>query len=101
MIYKIVITPVAKQNIEDATAYYKNKVSTKVAKSFIDDYKKTFQDIQKTLYFRCFFHHFRGKPMKKFPFIVFYSIDEIHKIIFIKAVFHTSQDDQKYKGFKP
>ncbi len=101
MNYKIVITPVAKQNIEDATAYYKNKISTKVAKSFIDDYKKTFKDIQKSVYFMFFFQHFRGKPMKKFPFIVFYTIDENNKIIFINAVFHTSQDDQKYKDFKP
>lgn len=95
MSYKIVVTPIARQNIEDATAYYKKKVSAKVAKSFIDDYRKTFKEIQKVAYFRFFFQHFQGKPMKKFPFIVFYTIDEINKIIFIKAVFHTSQDDQK------
>lgn len=96
MSYKIVLTPVAKQNIDDATAYYKNTVSAKVAKLFIDDYKKTFKDILKTRYFRFFFQEFRGKPMKKFPFIIFYTIDENSKIIFIKAVFNTSQDDQKY-----
>ncbi len=34
--------------------------------------------------------------MKKFPFIVFYTIDEDLKIIVIKAVFHTSQNTDKY-----
>jgi toxin ParE1/3/4 len=34
--------------------------------------------------------------MKKFPFIVFYTIDEELKIIIIKAVFHTSQNPIKY-----
>lgn len=71
-------------------------ISPKVAKLFIDDYKKTFKDILKTRYFRFFFQEFRGKPMKKFPYIVFYIIDENLKIIFITAVFNTSQDDQKY-----
>jgi toxin ParE1/3/4 len=100
MSYKIVLTPVAKQNIDNATAYYKNKVSAKVARLFIDDYKKTFKDILKTRYFRFFFQDFRGKPMKKFPFIIFYTVDENSKIIFIKAVFNTSQDDQKYNEIK-
>ena len=38
--------------------------------------------------------------MKKFPFIVFYTIDEEQKVIFIKAVFNANQDDQKYTDIK-
>jgi len=96
MIYKIVVTPDAIENIDNAVYYYKKEVSAHVAKLFIDDYKKTCKDIQKTKYFQFFFENFRGKPMKKFPFIVFYTIDEGLKIIVIKAVFHTSQDTGKY-----
>jgi plasmid stabilization system protein ParE len=100
MSYKIVLTPDAIENIDDAVAYYKRTVSTKVAKLFIEDYKKTFKDIQQTRYFRFFFQDFRGKPMKKFPYIVFYTIDENSEIITIKAVFNASQDDQKYTDIK-
>lgn len=96
MAYKIIITPNAVENIEQAVNYYKKIVSIKVAKSFIDDYKKTFKDIQKTKYFQFFFQDFRAKPMKKFPYIVFYTIDEDLQIIIIKAVFHTSQHQNKY-----
>lgn len=96
MTYKIVITPVAQKHIEEAIIYYKNKASNKVATMFIEDYKKTFTDIQKVLYFKFFFENFRGKPMKKFPFIVFYTLDESRKIIMIKAVFNTNQDTNKY-----
>jgi len=94
--YKIVVTPDAIENIDNAVIYYKNTASDKVAKSFIDDYKKTFKDIQKTKYFQFFFQDFRGKPMKKFPFIVFYTIDEGIKVIVIKAIFNTSQNPNKY-----
>lgn len=44
-------------------------ISPKVAKLFIDDYKKTFKDILKTRYFGFFFQEFRGKPMKNFPIL--------------------------------
>ncbi|MDI9310897.1 MAG: hypothetical protein QM535_11840 [Limnohabitans sp.] len=71
MTYKVIITPDAIQNIDDALVYYKFKASAKVARDFIEDYRKTLKDIQKTKYFQIFFDDFRGKPMKKFPYIVF------------------------------
>ncbi len=96
MAYKIIVTPDAIQNIDDAVYFYKKEVSDRVAKSFIDEYKHTFKDIVKTPYFQVFFQDFRGKPMKNFPYIVFYTINESLKTIIIKAVFHTSQSPSKY-----
>ncbi|MHC5310551.1 type II toxin-antitoxin system RelE/ParE family toxin [Myroides sp. LJL116] len=96
MSYKIVITPVAQEHIEEAIDYYKKNVSTKVAITFIKDYRDTFTAIQKVLYFKFFFENVRGKPLNKFPFIVFYSLDEDYKTIIIKAVFNTFQDTEKY-----
>lgn len=96
MSYKIVVTPNAVQQIDDAVDYYKNKVSVRIARLFIEDYKRTFQEIQITRYFKLFFNEFRGKPMRKFPFIIFYTIDETERTIIIKAVFHTAQNPDKY-----
>lgn len=96
MTYKVVVTPDAFINIEDAIIYYKEKVSIRVAQLFIQDYKRTFKEIQKTKYFKCYFEEFRGKPLKKFPYIVFYSIDDKNKVIIIKAVFNTHQNTEKY-----
>lgn len=96
MTYKVVITSVAQSNIEKAIVYYKNNVSVKVASLFLQDFKHTINAIQKVKYFNFFFDHFRGKPLKKFPFIVFYTLDESSKIIMIKAVFNTNHDTNKY-----
>lgn len=95
--YKILISPVAQKQIEVAVWYYKNKVSGKVATLFINDYKKTFNAIRNVVYFKCFFDDFRGKALKKFPYIVFYTLDEQQKVIIVKAVFHTSQNTDKYQ----
>lgn len=63
---------------------------------FLDDYKNAIRDIRKTKYFQVYFSDFRAKPMKNFPYIVFYTIDENLKTIIIKAVFNTHQNPEKY-----
>lgn len=94
--YKIIVTPDALSNLDHAIDYYTSVTSIKVAKSFIKDFKETYKAIVKAKYFQIYFENFRGKPMKKFPFIVFYTIEEDLKTIVIKAVFHTSQNPDKY-----
>jgi len=96
MNYRVFVTPDALQNLDDAVYYYKNTASAKVASRFLGDYKNTLAKIVETKYFQVFFENFRGLPMKKFPYIVFYTLDESQKIIMIKAVFHTSQNPEKY-----
>lgn len=96
MSYKIKLTPLATQNIEDSVTYYKNIASKKVAKNFVADFKKTVSIIRETKYFQVFFGGFRGKTLKNFPFIVFYTIHEDKNLIVIRAVFHTSQNTTKY-----
>ena len=71
MSFKIIITPNAVLNIENAIIYYKQNASNKVAKQFIEDYKKTFKDIQKTKYFQVFFEDFRGKSIKNSHLLFF------------------------------
>ena len=43
MAYKIIISPIAIQNIDAAVAYYAEKVNKKVAIDFLNDYKRTLQ----------------------------------------------------------
>jgi toxin ParE1/3/4 len=96
MIYKIIVTPDVISEIDATIKYYKSRASLKIARDFINDYRKTFKDIQRTKYFKVYFQDFRVVPMKKFPYILFYTIDDRSKIITIKGIFHTSQNPDKY-----
>lgn len=96
MAYKILVTPAARKQIEEAVAYYMENASKKVALSFLQKYKKTVSEILKTRYFQVFYLDFRGRMMEKFPYIIFYTINEEQQIIVIKAVFHTAQHPDKY-----
>ncbi|MFN7044941.1 MAG: hypothetical protein ACK4M1_07065 [Flavobacterium sp.] len=50
MAYKIIVSPIAIKNIDNAVNYYIEEVSKKVALDFLNDYKKTYKDLQKTLF---------------------------------------------------
>ena len=96
MDFRVHITPVAKTNQKQAVAYYKEKASLKVAQNFLKDYEKTLYKIKQNPYFQIYYKNFRGLPLKKFPYIVFYTIDENLNVITIKGIFHTSQNPGKY-----
>lgn len=43
MTYKIIVSPIASKNIDNAVTYYLEEVSKKVANDFLKDYKKTYR----------------------------------------------------------
>lgn len=95
MTYKVIVSPFAFQNIENALQYYINNAGKKVAQNFLRDYQKTYN----TLLINPFnqFHdvNYRFVPLAKFPFIIFYVLNEENKTVEINAVFHTSQNPNK------
>lgn len=95
MDFKIKISAEARRNVKDSAAYYKNKASLKVAQNFILDYESTLKKIIQNPYFQNYYKNFRGLPMKKYPFIIFYQIDEENKLILINADFNAKQNPEK------
>jgi len=96
MNYKIIISPNALKNIEEAVEYYILNVSKKVALDFLDDYKKVYKTLQKNPFYQFHDNNYRYFPFKKFPYIAFFIVDELSKKVFLNAIFHTSQHPSKY-----
>ena len=97
MAYKIIVSPIAVKNIDNAVTYYTEEVSKKVALDFLDDYKKTYKDLQKNPFYPFHDSNYRYLPFKKFPFIAFFLVDESTKTVFLNAVFNTHQNPDKIK----
>jgi hypothetical protein len=36
-------------------------------------------------------------PVKKFPYMVHFTIDEVQQVVTVRAVFHTALDPKKWK----
>ncbi len=102
MDYKIRISPIAKANIKEAVSYYKKEASLKVAENFVKDYELALQKVKQNPFFQIYYKNFRGLPLKKFPYIIFFQVDEIRKLISINAVFQGNQniDKRPYKTAK-
>lgn len=96
MNYKIIVSPHAATNIEDAVEYYVLKANKKVALDFLNDYKKTYNALKITPFYQIHDNNYHFFPFKKFPYIAFFIVDEISKTVFLNAVFHTSQNPEKY-----
>lgn len=96
MEFEIKITPLAKNNVREAVRFYKENVSLKIAQKFIQDYEIVLKTLQKVPYSRTYYKDFRGVPLKKFPYIVFYQVDSEKKQILVKGVFNTYQNPTKY-----
>lgn len=96
MIFKIIISDEAKIDIEHSYLYYQRKVSKKVADHFFKDFKSSLNIISKNPFFKIWYEDFHCKPMKKYPFLIFYMIDKDLRTIIIARVFHTSQNPEKY-----
>lgn len=96
MDYKVSVSPIAAANIREAVAYYKENTTLKVAQNFVIAYQVNVEKIKQNPFYQVYYKNFRGKPMKKFPYIIFYTLNEQYKIIYIKAVFNTYKNPTKY-----
>jgi hypothetical protein len=94
--YNIILSPIAAKNLEDGIYFYMDLPDKKVVKKFILDYQKTLNALKTNPYFQCHENNYRFLPFKKFPFVVFFIVDEKGKTVFLNAIFHTSQNSEKY-----
>lgn len=94
--FSIKISPVAKKNIRAIVRYYLKNVSEKVVSLFVEDLESSLKVLTLNPYFQKIYKQNRGLPLKKFPYILIFTLDENEKIISLKAVFHTSQNPEMY-----
>ena len=96
MAYKIIISPIAIKNIDNAIRYYVENASKKVAQNFLKEFKAVYKSLEKNPFYQFHDTNYRFLPFKKFPYILFFIVDEATQTVFLNAVFHTSQNPCKY-----
>jgi len=89
------INPQAKIDIQEQIHYY-NDQKKGLGKRFHNDVKATFKAIRKTPFYQIRYKEVRCLPLKKFPAMVHYTVDENINTITIRAVFHTAQNPKKW-----
>jgi hypothetical protein len=92
--FEIVVLNRAYGEIDEALEFYSN-VSDQISKKFMFDLQRCWKSLEKNPFFEMRHKDFRVVHLKKFPFIVVFTIDEKRKLVRIYSVFHTSQDPEK------
>jgi toxin ParE1/3/4 len=92
MPYTILVTPTATDDIAVAIEYY-NLVATDLGYRFADlvaEYFDRIADLPTASAIR--YKNVRCKPMKRFPFLITFTIDEVAHAVNILRVFNTYQE---------
>ena len=87
--YKIVFSPKALNDIEEAVNYY-NELSPGLGNRFLTDFNLIYKAIDlNPLFASVKYDDVRVAGLKKFPFSIHYNVNKINQVVTIVAVFNT------------
>ena len=93
--FKIKIEPLAKFDIQNEINFYNSKQKG-LGKKFHTETKEYFKAILQTPIFGVRYDDVHCLPLKKFPAMIHYNVDEHKKTIIIRAVINTHKDPGTY-----
>ena len=96
MVYKIVVDPKAIIDIQSAMNYYEKQQSG-LGEKFLKVINKHFQALENKPFYRIRYDNVRCLPLKKFPYMVHFTISEEKQLVIIRAIFHTSRNPVFWK----
>lgn len=99
MNFSVVIDPGAIQDIQQAINYY-DEQQPGLGVRFEAALNKHLTTLQKNPFYRVRYDNVRCLPLRKFPYMVHFTVDESQKIVAIRAVFHTSLSPKNWKERK-
>ena len=95
MEFKLKIEPLAKLDIQNEINFYNSKQKG-LEKKFHTETKEYFKAILLSPFYGIRYDDVYCLPLKKFPVMIHYNIDEHKKIIVIRAVINTHKDPNIY-----
>ena len=99
MAFTLVIDPRAIQDIQGAIDFY-DEQQAGLGQRFEATVNKHLLTLEKNPFFRKRYDDVHCLPVKKYPYMVHFTIDENQKIVTVRAVFHTALNPKKWKGIK-
>lgn len=94
--FKIKINASAKNDIQEGIKWYNLKVDG-LGRNFHQEVKEAFEAIRSVKFFQIRYDEVRCLPLKKYPYMIHYSVDEVNRQIVIRAVFNTYRDPNIWK----
>ena len=94
MAYKIIISPRAQMEIENAIDYYA-LYSSNAPQSFINMLKDTYTTLEANPFFSIHYKNIRALKIHKFPYSLYFTVNETQNTVRILACFHNKRNPNK------
>ncbi len=94
MAYKIIVSPRAQKEIENAIDFYA-LYSSNAPQSFINLLKDSYQSLGTNPFFCVRYKNIRALKINKFPYSLYFTINETQNIVRILACFHNKRNPSK------
>ena len=96
MEFELLIQPPALDDIQEAIDYYDFQKDG-LGLEFVEEVNNHLISISKTKFFQVRYDEIRCLPLKRFPYMIHYSIDENRKLIIVRAVLNTYRNPEIWK----
>jgi toxin ParE1/3/4 len=94
-LFIIKIEPAAYQDIQDGIDWY-NEQQAGLGRKFLAEVKASFKQLQTNPFFQVRYDDVRCLPIKRYPFMIHFTVDEAQKQVVVRAVFNTSLDPKAW-----
>ncbi|MBW6482779.1 MAG: type II toxin-antitoxin system RelE/ParE family toxin [Vicingaceae bacterium] len=94
MAYKIIVSPRAQKEIENAIDYY-SLYSSNAPKSFIKLLKDTYYSLEKNPFFSVRHKNIRALKINKFPYSLYFTVNETQHKVRVLSCFHNKKHPNK------
>lgn len=95
MNFKIKIEPEAKKDIQLSIDWY-NEQKKGLGKRFLKEIQKAFDALSKNPFYQKKYENVFCFPIKKYPFMVHFTIDHVKNIVIVRGVFHTALNPENW-----
>lgn len=89
--YTVLIEDRAAEDIQDGMDFYDEQVQG-LGDKFKEAVDKEFTALEKNPFYQIRYSSIRCKPVRKFPFLIHFQIDEDEKLVLVFAVINTHKD---------
>ncbi|BAU53370.1 type II toxin-antitoxin system RelE/ParE family toxin [Mucilaginibacter gotjawali] len=94
MAYSIIVSPRAQKEIENAIEYYA-LYSIDAPLNFITILKITYGVLENDPFLRIRYKNIRAIKIKKFPYLLYFVINETNNTVRVLSCFHSKRNPQK------
>lgn len=96
MAYEVIILPIAITDVQNAVDYY-DEQSLGLGEKFEAELNEFLISLETFPFFQNRYGQVRCLPLKKFPFLAHFTVNEEAQQVVIHAVFHTSLHPKAWK----